>query len=407
VEPTTSELSYTRAFDPETYGGGDPTTFGLPLDLYERMRAEMPCVKVEFDNPILVDEVWCVSRHADIRAIVADKRFVSTQPVISVFGPVHPTERPGIFCQDGDVHKRRRNQIGHAFRPRALERLEARFRELAAELVERAVEKGTFDFIDEIAHPLPTTAISEVLGVPEEDREQFYRWSDSFISPFDERFAAEAAQGLEALTGIWSYALELAERKRREPADDVITVLAQSGASDGEIQGDVATFAAGAGETTRAVLGHSLHELMRNEEQMGYLRQHASDIPSAAVQEMVRIAAPVVQQVRTATAEVELHGERITTGELVAPLLPSANFDGDAFDDPRRFDLSRHPNPHLSFGHGPHKCIGRHVASLEIKVLYEELLARTSDIQPAGEISYIKGHLTRGVYSLPVTVTPA
>src|SRR5262249_41613871 len=328
-------------------------------------------------------------------------------PVISIFGPVHPTERPGIFCQDGEVHKERRNQIGRAFRPAALKRLEARFREIAVELVERAIEKGTFDFIEEIAHPLPTTAISEVLGVPEKDREQFYKWSDSFISPFDERFAAEAAQGLEALTGIWNYALRIAERKRREPADDVLTVLAQSGASDGEIQGNVATFAAGAGETTRAVLGHSLHELMRNQEQMAWLREHASDVPGTAVQEMVRIASPVVQQVRTATEDTELHGQRIEAGELVAPLLPSANFDPDAIEDPRRFDLTREPNPHLSFGHGSHKCIGRHVASLEIKVLYEELLARTSDIRPAGEISYIKGHLTRGVYSLPVTVRPA
>jgi cholest-4-en-3-one 26-monooxygenase len=412
---TTSEISYTQAFAPETYGAGNPDTYGLPLDLYEQMRAEMPCVRIYFDHPILVSDVWCLSRHADIAVILTDKRFISSDPknlpVITIFGPVAPPERPGIFCQDGETLRRRRKEIGGALRPAILKRLEPRFRTLAARLVDQAVAKstakGTIEFISEVAHPLPTTAIGDVLGIPEQDRAQFYKWSDSFISPFDERMISEAAGGLEALIGIWDYALKATALQRECPADDVLTALAQSGATDGEIQGDIATFAAGAGETTRAVLGHAVHELMRNPEQMAWLRAHADDIPPTAIDELLRIAAPVIQQVRTATEDIEIHGQLIKAGERIAPLLPSANFDGDAFPDPRRFDLTREHNPHLSFGMGPHKCIGRHIAELEIKVVLEELLQRTSDIRPAGEISYVKGHLTRGVYSLPVTVTKA
>jgi cholest-4-en-3-one 26-monooxygenase len=305
---TTSELDYTQAFAPETYGAGNPDTYGLPLDLYEQMRAEMPCVRIYFDHPILVSDVWCLSRHADIAMLLTDKRFISSDPnnlpVITIFGPVAPPERPGIFCQDGETLRQRRKEIGGALRPTILKRLEPELRALAARLVDQAVTKGTVEFISEIAHPLPTTAIGDVLGIPEQDRAQFYKWSDSFISPFDERMIEEAAGGLEALIGIWDYALKATALKRECPADDVLTALALSDATDGEIQGDIATFAAGAGETTRAVLGHAIHELMGNPE-------------------------------------------------------------------------------------------------------LEELLRRTSDIRPAGEISYVKGHLTRGVYSLPVTVTGA
>jgi cholest-4-en-3-one 26-monooxygenase len=343
--------------------------------------------------------------------VLTDKRFISSDPnnlpVITIFGPVAPPERPGIFCQDGEVLRRRRKEIGGALRPAILKRLEPEFRTLAARLVDGAISKGTIDFISEIAHPVPTTAIGDVLGIPEQDRAQFYKWSDSFISPFDERMIEEAAGGLEALIGIWDYALKATELKRKCPADDVLTALAQSSATDGEIQGDIATFAAGAGETTRAVLGHAMQELMRHPEQMAWLRERADDIPATAIDELLRVAAPVIQQVRTATEDFELHGQLIKAGERVAPLLPSANFDGAAFPDPRRFDLTRKHNPHLSFGMGPHKCIGRHIAELEIKVVLEELLQRTSDIRPAGLISYVKGHLTRGVYSLPVTVTGA
>lgn len=406
-----NEISYTDAFTPETYGSGDPTTFGLPLDLYDQMRTEMPCVRIYFDNPLLVDDVWCLSRHADICDILTDKRFISSDPnnlpVITRFGPVAPPDIPGIFCQDGDIHRKRRKEIGGALRPATLERLEPEFRELAGNLVDQAIAKGTFDFMPDIAHALPSTAIGDVLGVPEADRAKFYKWSDAFISPFDERLAVEAAAGLEALVGIWDYALEVAELKRRCPADDVLTALAQSDATDGEIRGNTATFAAGAAETTRAVLGHAIHELMRNDEQMAWLRDHAEDIPQTAISELLRIAAPVIQQVRTATEDFELHGQQIKAGERVAPLLPSANFDPEAFEDPRRLDLTRPNNPHLSFGRGTHICIGKHIAELEIKVVLEELLKRIKDIRPAGEISYVKGHLTRGVYSLPVTVIPA
>jgi cytochrome P450 len=178
--------------------------------------------------------------------------------------------------------------------------------------------------------------------------------------------------------------------------------------SEGEIKGNVTLLASGAAESTRTSLGHGMHELMRNPEQMAWLRERADDIPLTVAQEIVRIASPFTHLVRFATKDTEIRGQEIKEGEPVAMLFMSGNFDPEAFDDdPAVFDLSREKNPHLSFGRGPHSCLGKHVAALEIKVLLEELLQRTKDIQPAGEISYIRDAYSRGVYELPVTMTPA
>ena len=146
---------------------------------------------------------------------------------------------------------------------------------------------------------------------------------------------------------------------------------------------------------------------MRDPDQMAWLRAHAGDIPDTALQEIVRIATPFLHFVRTVTTDVELHGQPICSGERVCILIGAGNFDPTAFTDPDRFDLSRNPNRHLSWGRGPHTCLGKHVAALEMKLLLEELLQRTKDILPAGEISYVRDVFTRGVYELPVTVTPA
>jgi cholest-4-en-3-one 26-monooxygenase len=204
--------------------------------------------------------------------------------------------------------------------------------------------------------------------------------------------------------------VELGELKRREPGEDVITQLVQAGAeviSEDELMGNVALLASGAAESTRTALSHGMHELMRNPAQMTWLRDHAHDIPNTAIQEIVRIATPFTHLVRTATADHELHGQHIKEGDVVLMLFAAGNFDERALDDPNAFDLAREKNPHVSFGRGPHQCLGKHVAGLEMKILLEELLQRTKDITPAGDISYIRDAYSRGVYQLPVTITPA
>jgi cholest-4-en-3-one 26-monooxygenase len=404
--------------DPDTYANGDPTTFGLPLDRYEYLREKEACFLQEFDNPMVIDRAWVVSRHEDVLEVdrnrdvwAADRGYVNIWKFALIDPIEFPGGKPSMLTLDGDDHRRNRRVISGGFTPKRVEQLERDFRDIAGDVVDAALAKGTFNFVDEVAHLMPLRALGEVLGVPPEDREQFFRWVDTFAAPFDSRIATSFEEVGQAIQDIFAYGVNLRDLRRREPGPDVMSKIAQASdegqISDDEVMGNVGLLAAGAAESTRSSLSHGLHELMRNPEQMAWLRERADDIPTTAVQEIIRIAAPFIHFVRTATQDTELAGQEIKQGERAVMLFSSANFDPDVFEHPRTFDLTRDPNPHFSFGRGPHSCMGKHVAALEIKVLLEELLQRTKDIRPAGEISYLRDSYTRGVYELPVTVTPA
>src|SRR6201987_1698947 len=404
-----------RVLDADTYANGDPTTFGLPLEQYKSLRDNEPCYLQEFDDPMLIERAWVVSRNADIWAVdrdpglyAADRGGVNMWKVT----PLDPRVggKPALLTMDGPKHRTQRGVMSKAFTPGMVKKLEDQFREYAVNIVDAALEKGTFNFVTDIGHAMPMEALGDVLGVPNGDREKFFAWVDTFAAPFDTRITPAFECVLQAIFDLLGYAVELGELKRREPGEDVITQLVQAGAeviSEDELMGNVALLASGAAESTRTALSHGMHELMRNPAQMVWLREHAHDIPNTAIQELVRIGTPFTHLVRTATADHELHGQHIKEGDTVLMLFAAGNFDERAFDHPNTFDLAREKNPHVSFGRGPHQCLGKHVAALEMKILLEELLQRTKDITPAGEINYVRDAFSRGVYQLPVTITPA
>jgi cytochrome P450 len=404
-------VATTNVFDPELYATGDPATFGLPLDVYDYLRDEKPCYVHEFDDPMLIDRAWVVSRHEDIWAVdrnselyAADRGYVNAWKVT----PIDPTMggMPAMLTMDGAKHRAQRGVMSKAFTPGFVKKLEDKFREYAVNIVDRALEKGTFNFVNEIGHAMPMEALGDVLGVPNKDRPDFFGWVDTFAAPFDTRITPSFDHVMEAIGNLMVYAGDLAELKRANPGDDVLSriVEAPDVISEEEMLGNVALLASGAAESTRTALSHGMHSLLHNPEQMNWLRKHSEDIPSSAIQEIVRIASPFTHLVRTATATHELHGQTIEEGDIVLMLFTAGNFDPRAFDEPRRFDLSREKNPHVSFGRGPHQCLGKHVVSLEMKILLEELLRRTSTIEQAGDISYVRDNYSRGVYDLPVTI---
>lgn len=407
---TQSELG---VLDPDTYANGDPTTFGLPLEAYRYLREEEPvCLHTFEDDPLLIDRLWVVSRHEDITAIdrdsetwAADQGFVNFWNFTPIGGS---SGQQAMLTQDGEAHRESRRVVSQAFTPKTVRDLEDKFRAYAVEVIEPALEKKEpFNFIDEIAHVMPMQALGDVLGVPEEDRPKFFNWVDKFAAPFDTRVTKSFEEVGQAIFALYEYSLELEKLRREQPGDNVMSKIAEAHMSEPEIRGNVALLASGAAESTRTSLGHGMHELMRRPDQMRYLREHADEIPMTAVQEIVRIATPFTHLVRTATRDVELRGQEIKEGEVVAMLFGAGNFDPEAFDEPEEFDVTRRPNPHLSFGRGPHSCLGKHVAALEIKILLEELLQRTKDIRPAGPINYIRDAYSRGVYELPVVMDAA
>jgi cholest-4-en-3-one 26-monooxygenase len=398
--------------DPETYANGDPATFGLPLEAYKYLREEEPVCLHEFrDDPLLLDALWVISRHEDIVTVDKDSETFAADRVVNMwaFAPIGAAMgAPAMLTQDGKEHRETRRVISKAFTPPAIKALEDRFRQYAIDVIEPALAKNEpFNFIDEIAHVMPMQALGDVLGVPEEDRPKFFHWVDQFAAPFDTRITPSFEDVGKAIMGLYEYSLELEQLRREQPGDDVMSKLAEANMSEGEIKGNVVLLASGAAESTRTSLGHGMHELMRRPDQMEWLRERADDIPLTVAQEIVRISSPFTHLCRTLNKDVEMHGVQMKEGDNVAMLFAAGNFDTDAFEDPDEFDLSRDPNPHLSFGRGPHSCMGKHVAALEIKILLEELLQRTKSIKPAGDISYIKDAYSRGVYELPVVMEAA
>lgn len=402
--------------DPDTYANGNPETFGLPLDQYAYLREEQPVYLQTFDDPLVIDRVWVLSRYDDIVEVEKDSdTFAANRGFMNIWA-VNPCDpvlggKPTMLASDGADHKRQRQVISRTFTPTFVRRLEEKFRDYARTIVDRALANDTFNFVTDIAHAMPMEALGDVLGIPASDRPQFFDWVDHFAAPFDTRVSDGLESVLKAIFELGAYSVDLAERKKTTPGDDVISqmVLADMDdrLSEDEVLGNIYLLASGAAESTRAALSHGLHELMRNPDQMAWLRARADDVPETAMEEMVRIATPFVHFVRTATKDVEFHGQPIAEGERVAMLFASGNFDPAAFDEPDRFDLARTPNRHLSFGRGPHTCLGKHIAILEMKILMEEFLQRTTDIRPAGEISYLRDAFARGVYQLPITVGKA
>ena len=412
----TERRAVVGVLDPDVYANGNPDTYGLPLDQYTYLRDIEPVYLQKFDDPLLINQVWVISRYDDISAIDRDpETFAANRGHVNIWtvNPIDPTigGKPAMLTQDGDDHKRHRQVINRGFTPTVVRRLEEKFRGYARAVVDEALAKGTFNFVSDVAHAMPMEALGDVLGVPPAERPQFFDWVDRFAAPFDTRLTPSFETVLEAIFNLTAYAGDLAARKRESPADDVVSQMVQADKdetlSEDEILGNIVLLASGAAESTRTALSHGLHQLMRDPDQMAWLRARADDIPATAIQEIVRVATPFLHFVRTVTKDIELHSRPIANGERVCILMAAGNFDPTAFDDPNRFDLSRNPNRHLSWGRGPHTCLGKHVAALEMKILIEELLQRTKDIRPAGEISYVRDVFTRGVYELPVTVTPA
>lgn len=409
-------MTLISVLDPDTYANGNPATFGLPLDQYAFLREEQPVYLQKFDDPLLIEQVWVLTRYADIDMIDRDTTtfafdlgYLNTWKV----NPIDPTMggMPAMLTKGGDEHRKHRSVVSKGFTPGMVRRLEEQFREYARVVVDDALRTGTFNFVTDVAHAMPLEALGDVLGVPNADREKFFGWVDKFGSPFDTRITPEFGDVLTAIGELMGYSAELADLKRENPGTDVMSLMVAAYdagiLTEDELTGNMVLLASGAAESTRTALSHGMHELMRNPEQMSWLRDHAGDIPSTAIQEIVRISSPFLHFVRTVTKDVELHGQPIAAGERVCILVGAGNFDPDFFDAPERFDLAREKNPHLSFGRGPHACLGKHVAALEMKILMEELLQRTKDIRPAGDISYVRDTFARGVYELPVTVTPA
>src|SRR5579872_527427 len=282
-------------FDPDLFEKGDPWQAGLPLAEFARLRNEAPCCWQSLgDEPAFIDGVWVVSRYGDIVRIIRDTARFSNTAGTSVrrFDPTLPERggKPTMVSMDGAFHQRNRTVTSRLFSPRAVNAFTENFRAIAVRIIERALDMGRIDFITDLACFMPLDAISEMLGIPEEDSEMVLAWTNMFTVPLDTHYTPTPDVFMAALHNLWVYGLKLSNYRRAHPDDSVMSAIAEGNAdgrlSDDDVSGYLLQLAAAGNETTRNAIAFGLHALLLRPEQMALLRQ-AGGMPESAVEEII------------------------------------------------------------------------------------------------------------------------
>jgi cytochrome P450 len=352
---------------------------------------------------------WSVTRHADVEAIAKDAdRFGNGAGTQIASRRAEGTGPRQIHNMDAPQHGPMRRILTSTFTPRAVEKLAGRVEEVTTALLDEALERGEFDFVEVIASRLPLLVFAPMLGVPLEDADLLLRWTNESSSE-DPEYSAGPETAAKARDELFAYFTDLTAAKRRCPADDVVSTLVRA-----EVDGAALTqerlnpyymvLTVAGNETTRNLLSGSVAVLGRGD-LWPRLREGGQGLLRSGLEEMVRWVSPVVHMRRTATTDVHLHGRTVRAGEKVVLWFASANRDERVFDEPEDFRLDRTPNRHLGFGAGPHFCLGAHLARMETRVFYEQLLARDLRVELLGEPDRLLSNWFRGIKRLPVRVT--
>lgn len=393
---------------------------GFPHDVFARLRKEAP---VWWHEPTdhTPDGVgfWVVSRHADVLAAASDPATFSSERA-----PGH--EGGGTLIQDlphglaagvllnmtDDPHHHRvRRLVTPAVSPRALAAMEGELRERAVAILEAVADPEHCDFLSEVALELPIQATLGLLGVPNSDRHRLVAWTAATLTYDDRELGQDTEATRRAAAEMAAYAAGLIEEKRHRPADDLLSAVvhARVETADGrteplddlELSMFFSLLIAAGSETTRNAIALGLAALIDHPAQMEALRRDLS-LVDRATEEILRWSSPTLYNRRTATADTTFGGQPLAAGDKVTLWWASADFDEEVFDRAQTFDVRRHPNPHLAFGHGTHFCLGAGLARLEIRVMLEELLARFEGFELAGEIERSRTNKHAGVARMPV-----
>ncbi|MFN8071138.1 MAG: cytochrome P450 [Mycobacterium sp.] len=395
----------------------DPDTFanGAPHEALAALRRSDP---VHWQPMNDQPGFWAVLRHADVVHVARHPEVFSSHAggitVEDVTGPTLQRVRSMLLAMDPPRHNAFRAPVSAHFRPRAIAGLETRVRnicgEIIAELRERSAAGVVVDFVTDVAAQLPNRVIGELFGLPRQDWEYLRKLAERITASQDPDFSPDSAEQTGGVE-MASYAVDLAtSRRRRGLADEDLTSVilgADFGGrpmDDMDFGGFFVQLVTAGFDTTRGMLSSGLLTLLRHPDQLAELRAHPGLLPTA-VEEIIRYDNPLHYFRRTAVADTELSGTRIRAGDKVAMYYTSANRDEDVFEHPQRFDIHRQRNPHLSFGTGIHFCLGAHLARLEGRLFFAELLGTFGDIQLDGTPVRIRSNLNNSLKHLPVRLT--
>ncbi|WP_330281944.1 cytochrome P450 [Streptomyces sp. NBC_00588] len=408
-------------FDPRQYAAG------VPYAAYRVLRDHHPVVWQ--DEPEVLGwpagpGFWAVTRHADVVRVLRDSAAYSSHLGATQIRDPDPADLPFIrrmmLNQDPPRHGRLRRLVSRAFTPGRIDRFTSVARErarnlLAAALRDARAQDGTVDLVAAVTDDYALLNLADLLGVPDSDRGLLLHWTQRVIGYQDPDEAG--APVLDAagkpvnprspamLRDMFDYAQRLAAHKRRHPADDVLTTLAhETELADAELEMFFFLLTVAGNDTVRSAAPGGLLALAEHPEAYASLRAGRSELPTV-VDELLRWHPPVLTFRRTATEDTELAGRRIRAGDKVVVFHASANRDERAFDTPDHLDLSRAPNPHISFGDGPHICLGAHFARLQLRVLYEEASRALPVLRTTGPPVRLTSNFINGIKSLVVGVS--
>ncbi|HYA68154.1 MAG TPA: cytochrome P450 [Acidimicrobiales bacterium] len=394
----------------EEFGLFDDAVAGDTRDPYPELaqaRRDHPVQRL--DSSLMPHEdsapVFFVYRYEDISRVLRDSETFHSGHIIDlIMGPVMGEHI--MLGMDGSRHRRYRALVSTAFRPKVMDRWEGELAtQVANALLDRFAERGHAELVREFTFPYPTQIISGILGLPQEDYKQFQRWSIAILS-----FLSKQEEAITASRQVKEYVAEILEDRRRRPRDDLISDLARAELdgerlSDEEIFSFVRLLLPAGVETTYRSTGNLLLTLLSHPDQLHAVRADRGRI-AQAIEESLRYETPLLNITRLATKDTELDGVPIPAGSTVMLMLAAANREETRYPEPDRFEIERaEPKPHISFGHGPHICLGMHLARMEMRVALNLLFDRLPDLRldPEAEDPHIRGQVFRSPTAIPVS----
>src|SRR6516162_1348556 len=376
-----------------------------PHDAYAWMRQHAP---VYYDE---ANDLWAAASYAAVKqASVDPESFSNAGGIRPKFPPL-----PMMIDFDAPEHVRRRRLVSEGFTPRRVRAMEERLRLVCDSILDNVCERGSCDFVKDVAAPLPIIMIGDMLGVAPDDRDELLRWSDDMLKGQGSPDPAGMERATDAFVGYTQYIHPvISDRRATARTDDLVGVLCQAEIDGDSLDDDSLVHESlliliGGDETTRHVISGGMEELLAHPDQRAQLAADPAALMPGAVEEMLRWVSPIKNMTRTATRDVELEGALIREGQELLLLYPSANRDESVFENADVFDVTRSPNPHIAFGFGAHFCLGNQLARLELRVMVERVLARLPDLHLAVDRSALPrraANFISGIDEMPVAFTP-
>ncbi|MED5812109.1 cytochrome P450 [Mycolicibacterium sp. 050232] len=376
---------------------------GDPYPAYRELRAGTPVVWNDVTN------FWALCKYEDVRFVSGNPGLFSSTKGITIPDPSQPepVQEGNLIFTDPPRHRQLRKLINSGFTRRQVSLLEPKVREIVRGIIAEVDTSREYEFAEEIAAPLPTRMIAEMLGAPPEDWEQFRTWSDAAVGTADPDIEMDHLAALGELYGYFTNLIAARRNGEVTGQDDLLTILATAEVDGEQLSDeDLLNFSflllVAGNETTRNLIALGTQALIEHPEQFALLRANPALLPDA-VEEMLRFTSPVTHMARRATQDVEIRGQQISAGDTVVMLYGSANRDEEVFGaQSESFDITRHPNPHIAFGAGEHACLGAQLARLEARVMFEVLLGAYPTIELTGDVTRLRATMVPGVKRMPV-----